>query len=103
MHGMHMHGIAASPVASMMTASLAGHSAMTTGDPVTHGTDGGPCDATGMQHCAAASVDTVKLAPPPQGHAEGVSHPQQVTAAPVPAHSAGRAPPDLSVLSQLRI
>ncbi|MGP4112695.1 hypothetical protein ACTWP5_17520 [Streptomyces sp. 4N509B] len=60
----------------------------------------GPCTGVSMQHCATASVDAMKLAPPsasftersPDSHA-AVSHRM---AASVPQ----RSPPDLSVLSR---
>lgn len=68
-----------------------------------HGLDGSTCAGPGMQHCATASVDTVKLAAPPQGHAKQAANPHQAKPGLVPAGTIGRAPPDLSVLSQLRI
>ncbi|MFJ8108087.1 hypothetical protein [Streptomyces sp. NPDC096132] len=69
----------------------------------THGTEGSACADAGMQHCAAASVDTVKLASPQQGHVEQAAHPHQSKAGRSPGGTISRAPPDLSVLSQLRI
>jgi hypothetical protein len=66
-------------------------------------TDPGGCAAPGMQHCTTASVDSVQLAVPDE---TGSSVPADLREAPdgrTPAGAVGRAPPDLSVLSQLRI
>jgi hypothetical protein len=48
-------------------------------------------------------VDTVKLTVPPQGHVECLPNAHQAIAGPALAATIGRAPPDLSVLSQLRV
>ncbi|MEV0411158.1 hypothetical protein AB0I68_10225 [Streptomyces sp. NPDC050448] len=77
---------------NMLGASLSAHSAR-------HGT----CADPGMQHCATASAETVKLPAPPQEPAAVPANPHQTNARPVSATAIGRAPPDLSVLSQLRI
>lgn len=69
----------------------------------THGADSSSCAEPGMQHCTTASVDTVQLAPPPQGHAEPAADPHQAMPGRSPAGTISRAPPDLSVLSRLRI
>ncbi|WP_055527914.1 hypothetical protein [Streptomyces graminilatus] len=61
------------------------------------------CAAPGMEHCATAGIEVVKLAAPSQGHAGQPADPYEAHAGPVSAGTVGRAPPDLSVLSTLRI
>ncbi len=68
------------------------------------GADGnGACAAPGMQHCATASIDSVKLAVPAQAAFDPLANPGQALAGRTPGATVGRAPPDLAVLSQLRI
>ncbi|MET9819272.1 MULTISPECIES: DUF6153 family protein [unclassified Streptomyces] len=69
----------------------------------THSADTGPCSAPGMQHCTAASVGSVPLAVPEEAGVPLLADRQRNPAGRVPASTVGRAPPDLSVLSQLRI
>lgn len=66
---------------------------------------GGPaCDGMAMQHCSTASLEVVKLAPPAQSPApQDLAAHEVVTSGAKAAGTVGRAPPDLSVLSQLRI
>ncbi|GGS06170.1 hypothetical protein GCM10010236_70800 [Streptomyces eurythermus] len=65
---------------------------------------GQACSGMAMQHCATASFEVVKLVPPTQSReSSGLASYGAVTAAPKVAGAADRAPPDLSVLSQLRI
>ncbi|MFE1751906.1 hypothetical protein [Streptomyces anandii] len=64
--------------------------------------DDGACSGTAMQHCSAAGVDGLKLAPPHQpciGCAP-VLPSRAVVGRDVPG-TTSRAPPDLSVLSRL--
>ncbi|CAL9677886.1 hypothetical protein SUDANB105_08198 (plasmid) [Streptomyces sp. enrichment culture] len=68
-----------------------------------HGIDSSACANSGMQHCTAANVGTVKLPVPPPGHAEAPESPHLAQPDPLPARTVSRAPPDLAVLSQLRI
>lgn len=68
-----------------------------------HGSPGSACATPGMQHCTTASIDSVKLTVPSPGHAEQIPGPYHAVTGPLPARTTGRAPPDLSVLSQLRI
>ena len=72
--------------------------------PATDGSESAACAGMGMQHCAPVTVDEVTLVPPADSSAAGDLH-AHGTAVPdaVPAGAVGRAPPDLSVLSQLRI
>jgi hypothetical protein len=69
----------------------------------THGVDSGACAMYGMQHCTTASVVSVQLAMPGQSALDPPADPEQAAAGPAPASAVGRAPPDLSLLSQLRI
>ena len=68
-----------------------------------HSADTGPCAASGMQHCTAASVGSVPLAVPGETGVPQLADLQRYPAGRVPTGTVGRAPPDLSVLSQLRI
>jgi hypothetical protein len=69
----------------------------------THGVDSGACAMSGMQHCTTASVVSVQLAMPGQSALDPPADPEQAAAGRAPASAVGRAPPDLSLLSQLRI
>jgi len=71
--------------------------------PSAHGVETGGCDMEGMQHCTTASVDSVQLAVPGQSGFESLARLKQAAAGRTPTGVVGRAPPDLSVLSQLRI
>ncbi|MER5213884.1 DUF6153 family protein [Streptomyces sp. NPDC002838] len=68
-----------------------------------HGADAGACAMPSMQHCTTASVDSVRLAAPGQSAFVPLTHLRQSAVGSAPAAAVGRAPPDLSVLSQLRI
>ena len=102
MYGMSVPGMAVSSVAAPPMGPSAGHTEMLGADPAAPSSDDGSC-ATDMQHCTTASVDTVKLPVPPPGHTERLPHPYEAVVGPVLPGVVGRAPPDLSVLSQLRI
>ncbi|MFI1721921.1 DUF6153 family protein [Streptomyces sp. NPDC020489] len=65
--------------------------------------DNGACAAPGMQHCATASIDSVQLGVPAQVAFDPLANLSQAMAGRTPGATVGRAPPDLSVLSQLRI
>ncbi|ALV33092.1 hypothetical protein [Streptomyces sp. CdTB01] len=65
--------------------------------------DTGGCAAPGMQHCATASVDSAQLAVPAENEFSPLVDLRYVAAGRAPAGVVERAPPDLSVLSQLRI
>ncbi|GLW47492.1 hypothetical protein Stsp02_31540 [Streptomyces sp. NBRC 14336] len=72
--------------------------------PAADGSDSAACAGMGMQHCAPVSVDEVTLVPPADSSASGDLNAHGAAAlGAVPAGAVGRAPPDLSVLSQLRI
>ncbi|MET7983788.1 MULTISPECIES: DUF6153 family protein [unclassified Streptomyces] len=69
----------------------------------THGLDDGVCAGAGMPHCAAASVASPPLVVPAHdGPRLPVDLPRAVSRH-APGAVVSRAPPDLSVLSQLRI
>ncbi|WP_189269258.1 hypothetical protein [Streptomyces fuscichromogenes] len=62
------------------------------------------CVMPGSQHCGAASVESVRLAAPGPVAFDPLARLRPSVAGRVPGATAiGRAPPDLSVLSQLRI
>ncbi|MFF8191068.1 hypothetical protein ACF05L_09355 [Streptomyces bobili] len=98
-----MPGMAPSPADEMPTSSAAGHADEPGAIPSTHSSPHSACATAGMQHCTTASVEVVKLAVPLQGLAGQSANPYQARSGPMSAGTVGRAPPDLSVLSQLRI
>ncbi|MFI7102465.1 DUF6153 family protein [Streptomyces sp. NPDC050161] len=61
------------------------------------------CAAPGTAHCNAAGIDSVQLAVPDQGVLDPFADLRSAAAGRVPGGVASRAPPDLSVLSVLRI
>ncbi|MET9462062.1 hypothetical protein ABZY05_44790 [Streptomyces canus] len=69
----------------------------------THSADAGGCAMLGMQHCTTASVDSVQLAPPGRSAFDLSADLRQAAVGRAPGATVGRSPPDLSVLSQLRI
>lgn len=102
-HAAHMAG------SSMPSASHAGHVMPDEGDSPTwapsspSSADAGGCSASGMQHCTTAGVASVQLAVPDEGKCSPLISLREAAAGRVPDTAVGRAPPDLSVLSQLRI
>ncbi|MEU9669136.1 hypothetical protein AB0E25_26750 [Streptomyces bobili] len=101
--GHAMPGMASSSSASVPQGPAADHTDTLDAPAPAHGVDGNTCADPGMQHCTTTVVDTVKLAPPPQRHGQQAEHPYQAKPGGSPAGTISRAPPDLSVLSQLRI
>ncbi|MEU6378737.1 hypothetical protein [Streptomyces sp. NPDC046909] len=73
------------------------------GPPSAHSADAGGCSALGMQHCTTASITSVQLAVPAESDPSPLADLRGGIAGYSPAGAVGRAPPDLSVLSQLRI
>ncbi|EKX67128.1 hypothetical protein STRIP9103_09310 [Streptomyces ipomoeae 91-03] len=72
--------------------------------PTTADTNGPACSGMVMQHCSTASFETVNLpAPTASWVPRGLAPYETVTGGSKAAGSVGRAPPDLSLLSQLRI
>jgi hypothetical protein len=63
----------------------------------------GPCPSAGMQHCATAGVDAVKLAPPPSSPAGRAPDSYAAVSHRLAAGVPQRAPPHLSLLSRLLI
>ena len=94
---------------SMPSTAHAGHVMPVEGTPLAwqpsspNTADTGGCAAPGMQHCATASVDSVQLAVPAENAFSPLVDLRYVAAGRAPAGVVERAPPDLSVLSQLRI
>jgi hypothetical protein len=70
-------------------------------DHSSHSADGG-CSSPGTQHCATGSLASVQLAAPTRAAFEPLANLRQALTGQAPAATVGRAPPDLSVLSQLR-
>ncbi|MDH6431703.1 hypothetical protein M2158_000180 [Streptomyces sp. SAI-144] len=70
---------------------------------VVHGSDGAACPSMAMQLCTAAGVHVVQLTAPPESPAPAFSVPVAVHAGVDAARSVSRAPPDLSLISLLRI
>lgn len=63
----------------------------------------GGCSTAGAQHCATGSISSVQLAVPAPVAFDPLANPRQALTEHAPGAAVGRAPPDLSVLSQLRI
>ncbi|WP_189788071.1 hypothetical protein [Streptomyces capitiformicae] len=107
--GMVMSGTHAAPATAMSghghgsaTAQTSKPTAATV--PTMIPADGPACDGMAMQHCSTASLQVVKLAPPTQSLApQDLAAHEVVPSGARAAGTVGRAPPDLSVLSQLRI
>ncbi|MGC0334659.1 hypothetical protein RKD23_007649 [Streptomyces sp. SAI-170] len=68
-----------------------------------HGVDSGGCDAPDMRHCSMAGISSPQLVEPTEDRLPPLSDLPEGVAASVPSSSVERAPPDLSVLSRLRI
>ncbi|MFF6829139.1 hypothetical protein [Streptomyces longwoodensis] len=99
-----MPGMASSSSAiAMPMGSAAGHMDVLGASLSTHSSPHSACATPGMEHCTTASVEAVKLVPPSQVLAGQSANPYQAQSGSVSAGTIGRAPPDLSVLSQLRI
>ncbi|MER5224522.1 DUF6153 family protein [Streptomyces flaveus] len=82
---------------------MAGEATPSASESSTHGAHSGACAMPGMQHCATAGVGSVQLAAPGQSTFDPPADLERAAAGRAPASTVGRAPPDLSVLSQLRI
>ncbi|MEU0219652.1 DUF6153 family protein [Streptomyces sp. NPDC006265] len=100
-----MPGMASSPAAAVRQVSDFTHADSAGALAPAHGADGGStCAVAGMQHCTSGNVEVTKQLPaPPPGTAGQTADPYQAQPGPRPAGTVGRAPPDLSVLSRLRI
>lgn len=61
------------------------------------------CSGGGDQHCGAASFERVELSPPREAFSASAAMRMLPSRGPATTRSAERAPPELSVLSQLRI
>jgi hypothetical protein len=106
---MDASSISAMGASLMPGAAHAGHVMPDEGTPTSwepsspNTADIGGCATPGMQHCATASVDSVQLAVPAENEFSPLADLHEAAAGRAPASAVGRAPPDLSVLSQLRI
>jgi hypothetical protein len=69
----------------------------------THDLDDGVCAGTGMQHCGAAGIVSLHLVAPDQSELSPPVDLPRALAGHAPGAVVSRAPPDLSVLSQLRV
>jgi len=110
------HELPNAPVATVRTsvmhtephlASMPATTHTRAGSAVTHtradGTDGADCPCMCTHLCSAAGITAVQLAAPPESPLPVFPAPHSTVAGGDAARSVGRAPPDLSVLSQLRI
>ncbi|MGW4105081.1 DUF6153 family protein [Streptomyces sp. NPDC004976] len=83
--------------------AMAGEAAPSASESSAHGVDSGACAMPGMQHCSTTIVGSVQLTAPGQSTFDLPVGLERAAEGRVPASAVGRAPPDLSVLSQLRI
>lgn len=94
---------AATPSAAHSTHVMPDAAAPSVSGSSTHNLDAGGCAGAGMQHCAATGVGSTHLVVPDHsGFPSPVNLPQALSGH-APGAVVSRAPPDLSVLSQLRI
>lgn len=93
------HSLSASAPASAAHA----HKGATGPSTAADGTHNTACPSMAMQLCTAAGVSSVKLAAPSESPIAAFPTHYATVAGPGIARSVSRAPPDLSVLSQLRI
>ena len=83
---------------------MPGKSSPTTWDASSaHNADAGGCAEPGMQHCTTASLGTAPLAVPGETGVALLVDLRERTQERTSSGTVGRAPPDLSVLSLLRI
>ncbi|MDQ0948560.1 hypothetical protein QFZ24_002483 [Streptomyces phaeochromogenes] len=96
-------GMSSMPSAGHPLYDMPDETAPSVSDASPHNVGDSGCAAPGMQHCATASVGSVQLAVPGLIPFDPLSNLRQYTVGCAPGATVGRAPPDLSVLSQLRI
>jgi hypothetical protein len=100
-------GPTSSPAGHVMTPGTVmpgSHAAPAAAVPTMVSAQSPACGGMTMQHCSAASLEVVKLVPPARSPApHDLAGYEVVTSGPKDTRIVGRAPPDLSVLSQLRI
>ncbi|KPH98178.1 DUF6153 family protein [Streptomyces mirabilis] len=94
---------AAMPGAAHDAHVLPDGTASSVSDASTHNLNDSGCATPGMQHCSSASITTVHLALPGQSAFDASADLLRASSRRAPGSVASRAPPDLSVLSQLRI
>ncbi|MFJ6894907.1 DUF6153 family protein [Streptomyces hokutonensis] len=100
-----MCGMDASPMQSVARAAhmAADETGPSVSDASPHSADDSGCAMPGMQHCTAASIPSVQLALPNQSAFDLSADLSPALSGRAPGSVTSRAPPDLSVLSQLRI
>lgn len=106
--GMVMAGRHAPPATAMSGhahgSTSAQAAAPTANAPAMNGGGGPACSGMAMQHCSTASLEVVKVAAPRETPASwDLPAHGAVATGPEAAGAVDRAPPDLSVLSQLRM
>ncbi|MFF3817644.1 hypothetical protein ACFYYD_13695 [Streptomyces bluensis] len=97
MAGHSMHRPTSMPATHTRTDSAADQSTLS-GSP-----DSTACSSMVMQHCSTANVTAVEIAAPSESPIPAVPFDYATVAGADIARSVSRAPPDLSVLSQLRM
>lgn len=98
-----VHGGLAMPGARLDAHVMPDAAAPSVSDASSDNVGMGECGMPGMQHCSSGSLTSVQLAVPGQAVFESLANPQSAAAVSTPRTAVGRAPPDLTVLSQLRI
>ncbi|MEU1513251.1 hypothetical protein ABZ490_13995 [Streptomyces sp. NPDC005811] len=98
-----VHGGHAMPGARQDTGMTPDATAPSISDAVPDNAAMGGCCMPGMQHCSSGSLSSVQLAVPGHGVFEPLTSLRSAVAVSAPRAAVGRAPPDLTVLSQLRI
>ncbi|MFI2629070.1 hypothetical protein ACH5A2_01505 [Streptomyces collinus] len=100
------HAAPATVMAGHGHGGTAGHAAepRDAAAPKTSSADGPPCSGMAMEHCSTGSLEIVKLPVPAKNSVPwGLAAAEAVATGPKSAGRDDRAPPDLSVLSRLRI
>ena len=100
-HSTHIGHASSSAAATRQVSGLTHAERFSTPAPA-HGVDGSTCAVPCIQHCTTGNIEVLKLPVPPQG-TPMPADPYRAQPGPQPTDTAGRAPPDLSVLSRLRI
>jgi hypothetical protein len=102
------HETSGTEVSPMRASAHVGHkmaaeTPLSASEPSKNSADAGGCGMLGMQHCTTAGVNSVQLAAPGPSTFDPLAYLPTASAGHSLATAVGRAPPDLSVLSQLRL
>ncbi|MET8079213.1 hypothetical protein [Streptomyces sp. NPDC005303] len=96
-----------SPISGMSHGAMSATPALSaTGGSSARDLGAGACTGAGMEHCSAAGVSSVHLVAQDRSGIPSPASPAQLSPTPsghAPGAVVSRAPPDLSVLSRLRI